>query len=235
VETRLDGAFFRHEIITFLEARSEYAIKVPFYKWLGLKKLIQQQKEWEGVRPGVEAFSSEVVMPKWKRSLHVVIYRKHVKHKSAKNYQLDLFDPTDGYWEYSAITTNKTLSPRYLWDYLCGRGCHEKVYGELKQGYAFATIPSKSYAANSTWQILSVMAHNLMVNFQIAAGAPRRRQNSKRAPIVALKRIKSIRFELFSRAGIIQRPNGRTMLTLSKNMPTRRLFERAMKNLTQNC
>ena len=36
---RLDGAFFRREILTWLEARAAYAIKVQFYQWIGLRDL----------------------------------------------------------------------------------------------------------------------------------------------------------------------------------------------------
>lgn len=42
-----------------------------------------------------------------------------------------------------------------------GRGTHEKVYGELKSGFAFAAIPTQSYHANSAWQLLNLMAFNL--------------------------------------------------------------------------
>lgn len=33
--------------------------------------------------------------------------RRRVSHVTAKNFQLDLFDPDDGDYEYSAVTTNK--------------------------------------------------------------------------------------------------------------------------------
>ena len=32
-------------------------------------------------------------------------------HATRKNFQLDLFSPDDGHFEYSAVTTNKALSP----------------------------------------------------------------------------------------------------------------------------
>ena len=39
--------------------------------------------------------------------MRVVIYRKRVQHETRKNFQLDLFDPADGHYEYSAVVTNK--------------------------------------------------------------------------------------------------------------------------------
>jgi hypothetical protein len=40
-----------------------------------------------------------------------VVYRKHVSHESRKNFQLDLFSPDDGHFEYSAVATNTYQAP----------------------------------------------------------------------------------------------------------------------------
>ena len=81
------------------------------------------------------------------------VNRKRVRHKSPLNYQLDLFCPDDGYYEYSAVVTNKAVTGRTLWFFMCGRGTHEKVYGELKSGFAFDCIPTQRYQANSAWSV----------------------------------------------------------------------------------
>jgi hypothetical protein len=231
LEVRMDGAFFRREIINWLESRAEYAIKVPFYKWVDLQSLIRQRQRWKHIRPGLQGFETSIWLEPWKRSLQVAIYRKRVKHRSMKNYQLDLFDPSDGHWEYSAITTNKRVRLKTLWDFMAGRGAHEKALAELKSGYAFDSVPTLNYAGNSMWQILSVLAHNLMTSFQIDIGAPRRKKTAKRSPLFLLKSIRTLRYELLGRAGILQRPGGRLTLTLSKNLPTRQLFENIERKL----
>lgn len=233
IETRLDGAFFRQDIISWLETRAEYAVKVPFYKWVGLKPLVANRKRWTPVRSGLDGFFAEVWLAPWNRYMHVAIYRKHVAHKSLKNYQLDLFDPSDGHWEYSAIATNKTLGLKALWDFTAGRGSHEKILAELKTGYAFDTVPTQNYAANSTWQILTVLAHNLITNFQIETGAAKRRSSAKRSSVFALKSIRTLRYEMLGRAGLLQRPAGRAVLRLAHNLPTRRIFERAQHHLAK--
>jgi hypothetical protein len=233
IEVRLDAAFFRSDVISFLEHRSEYAIKVPFWHFLGIKGLIKQQRKWKKLTSGLEAFETTLHIGGWKRDLRVVVYRKHVAHESPKNFQLDLFDPSDGHWEYSAITTNKRLGLRALWDFMCGRGAHEKVYAELKTGYAFDAIPTRNYAANSAWQILSVLSHNLVTAFQIETGAPRRPANAKRSPIVLLKRIATLRYEFFGRAGILQRPQGTQTLSLAPSAPVQRQFGRIQDALAR--
>jgi len=232
IEMRLDGAFFRSEIVAWLRSRAEYAIKVPFYPWLGLKPLIQRQRRWTRIAPDLEAFEAMVTIPTWKnRALRIAIYRRRVQHVSPKNFQLDLFDPDDGHWEYSAITTNKPLGLRALWKFMAGRGTHEKVLAQLKNGFAFDVVPTRSFAANSTWQILSVLAHNLITNFQIALAARPRPRTSKRRSLFLLRSIHTLRYEFLGRAGIVRHPQGRATLTLAPNLPTHKLFERIVAKL----
>jgi hypothetical protein len=231
IEMRLDGAFFRPEIVGWLAARAEYAIKVPFYPWLGLKPLVQRQRRWTRIAPDLDGFEAQVAVPTWKRTLRVAIYRRKVQHETRKNFQLDLFDPDDGHWEYSAITTNKPLGLKALWNFMGGRGAQEKILAQLKSGYAFDSIVGRHFAANSTWQILSVLAHNLITSFQLATQPQPRRRSLKRTALHVLRTIHTLRYELLGRAGILTRPEGRAVLTLAPNLPTRRLFERIAERL----
>lgn len=230
-EMRLDGAFFRADILAWMEGRARYAIKVPFYQWVGLKPLILARRRWAPVASEVEGFDTTLWLEPWRRFVRVAIYRKRVRHESPKNYQLDLFDPDDGHWEYSAVTTNHRLGLKALWHFMAGRGAHEKALAELKHGYAFASVPSRSFAANSTWQILATLAHNLITSFQLAVGAPRRRKSLKRTALYVLKTIATLRYELIARAGIVQYPQGRATLTLARNLPTRGIFQRVVARL----
>ena len=52
------------------------------------------------------------------------------------------------------------------------RGNHEKTIAQLKTALAFHSVPTQTYAANSAWQQLVVLAHNLLTNFQLETGAP---------------------------------------------------------------
>ena len=231
IEMRLDGAFFRPEIVAWLTPRAEYAIKVPFYPWLGLKPLVQRQRHWTRIASDLEAFEANVEVPTWKRTLRIAIYRRKVQHPTRKNFQLDLFDPDDGHWEYSAITTNKPLGLKALWNFMGGRGAQEKILAQLKNGYAFDSVVSRRFAANSTWQILSVLAHNLITSFQLATQSHPRRRSLKRTALHVLRSIHTLRYELLGRAGILTRPEGRAVLTLAPNLPTRTLFERIAAKL----
>ena len=124
LEFRMDGAFFQREIIELLERRkSRYAIKVPFVKWLGLVPMIRDRQRWHRLRDGMGYFEVSLHVAAWDKTLRVVVYRKPVHHQTKKNYQLDLFDPDNGYYEYSAVTANLEIKAPALWDFMAGRGC----------------------------------------------------------------------------------------------------------------
>ncbi len=234
VRFRMDGAFFREDVLRWLQARGVgYAIKVPFYHWLDLQQYIRAQREWEPVAPGVTGFAMAEALTHWGFPVAVTIYRKKVRHRTAKNYQLDLFDPNDGYYEYSAVASQLGLTVRNLWHFMGGRGNHEKTIGQLKSGLAFHTVPTNAYAANSAWQQLVALAHNLLTNFQIDTGAEQRTRSRKHTVLHLLKTVQTLRFEVFHRAAILVRPDGRMRLRLMNNAATRRTFTRIAKGLAR--
>ena len=214
LEWRMDGAFFRGDVVDLIadERRMEYAIKVPFYPWLGLKDRVVARRRWQAVATGVECFECRHRVKTWGRTLRMVIYRKRVFHPTAKNFQLDLFDPDDGYYEYSAVATNKSVTGRTLWHFMNARGIHEKVYGELKGGFAFGCVPAQTLQANSAWQLLSVLAFNLTRGFQRSTTAPQRRTNRKRRSLWRFDSIHTLRYQYLHRAGRVVRTGGRRIL-----------------------
>jgi len=154
----MDGAFFHPEIFAFVDGeRVEYAIKVPMWKWLGLLPVIASRRRWTRVDPYVDGFATTQRIDRWGRTEHVVVYRKRVSHESRKNFQLDLYSPDDGHYEYSAVATNKALGIRALWHFMAGRGAHEKTLAELKSQVAFEAIPTNDRYANAAWQLLSAL------------------------------------------------------------------------------
>jgi hypothetical protein len=119
-------------------------------RWLPLKAIAATCRRWVPVAPGVTGHETELVVSQWNHlRLRVVLYRKHVAHETRRNFQLDLFTPDDGHYEYSAVATNLVLGPAALWAFACGRGAQEKTIAELKGEYALDVVPTKHYAANS--------------------------------------------------------------------------------------
>ncbi len=234
VRFRMDAAFFREDVLRWLRGRPvAYAIKVPFYTWLDLQAEIRRQPTWTRVTHDVSGFALPEAITPWGFPIAVTIYRKKVRHRTAKNFQLDLFDPNDGYYEYSAVASNLPLTIRNLWHFMAGRGNHEKTIGQLKTGLAFHTVPTNAYAANSAWQQLVALAHNLLINFQLDTGAQERTRSRKHTVLHLLRSVQTLRFEIFHRAAILVRPNGVTRLRLTNNAATRQRFTRIEKELAR--
>jgi hypothetical protein len=237
LELRMDGAFFHPDVFRFLDGELgqgiEYAVKVPMWKWLGLLPKIASRKRWTRVDDYVDGFEMRlrIDQEKWDRTERVVVYRKRVSHKSRKNFQLDLYSPDDGHYEYSAVATNKSLRIAPLWHFMAGRGAHEKTLAELKQHFGFAAIPTNDQLANSAWQLLSVLALNLMRYFQITLGAKQRSRTWKRTFDYVFQSMQTVRFELIQQPARLVRPKGRPELRFAASPAARKHIEAAQRAL----
>src|SRR5216117_2852291 len=147
LEFRMDAAFFQRDVLRLLAARRcAYAIKVGYWSWLPLKQLAAERRQWHALAPDVTGFEHQLVIPPWNLRLRVMIYRKHVQHESPKNFQLDLFTPDDGHFEYYAVATNLALSLPALYDFIGGRGAQEKTFAELKGEFGEGLLLSAAAA-----------------------------------------------------------------------------------------
>jgi hypothetical protein len=116
---------------------------------------------------------------------------------------------------------------------MAGRGNHEKTIGQLKSGLAFHTVPTNAYAANSAWQQLVALAHNLLTNFQLDTRACERTRTRKHTVLHLLQTVQTLRFEVFHRAAILVRPNGMIRLRPTDNLGTRQRFNRVEKAMAR--
>jgi hypothetical protein len=227
LEFRMDAAFFQRDLLRLLAARGcAYAIKVGYWSWLPLKQLAAERRDWTPLAPGVTGFEHRLTIPQWTLDVRVMIYRKHVRHESRKNFQLDLFTPDDGHFEYYAVATNMTLGLPALFAFVCGRGAQEKTLAELKGEFALDVVPTNHYGANSAWQQLSVLAHNLARSFQLDTGAPPKRRSRKRTYAYLFRSMRTLRFQIIARAGRVARIGGRTRLRLTQNPAVQQLYAR---------
>src|SRR2546430_14282569 len=104
-----------------------------------------------------------------------MIYRKHVQHESPKNFQLDLFTPDDGHFEYYAVATNMALSLPALYAFIGGRGAPEKKNAALQREVAPPVVPPQHSRGENARRQLTVPAHNDARSLQLStcAGPPR--------------------------------------------------------------
>jgi len=233
LEFRMDAAFFQEKLLKLLARWGcFYAIKVPFSQWTGVRAAVAAQKQWTPVQPQITCFEIQLKLKVWELELRVVVFRKRVGHESRRNYQLDLFSPDDGHFEYSAVATNLKLAPRALWNFMAGRGAQEKTFAELKGEFALDAVPTNHYAANSAWQQLSILAHNLMIGFQLYSNLAAPKPNSaKRTYTYWLVSMKTLRFTIINRAARVARIHGRKMLRFSYNSATEVLYDQVLDRL----
>lgn len=233
LEFRMDAAFFQHKLIKLLARQGcSYAVKASFNQWTGLKALVAARRHWTAVTPLLSCFETQLELKAWHLTLPVVVYRKRVHHQSPKNFQLDLFSPDDGYFEYSAVASNLALGPKALWQFSAGRGAQEKTFAELKGEFALDAVPTNHYGANSAWLQLSILAHNLMRSFQLqVALATAKPRSRKRTYAYRIASMKTLRFLLINRAARLARIAGRNVLRFSHNPPTRHLFDQIVHRM----
>ena len=131
----------------------------------------------------------------------------------------------------SAVATNKTLQIPALWHFMAGRGAHEKTYSELKSHFGFAVIPTNQRCANTAWQLISVLAMNLIRYFQITVGAKERSRTRKRTFHYVFQSIATLRFELIHQPLRLIRPKGRPALRFAISSPVRKRIERIQREL----
>ncbi|MGH8633145.1 MAG: transposase, partial [Burkholderiales bacterium] len=225
LEFRMDAAFCQPHVFRLLTARGcAYAIKVGYWHWLPLKQLAAERQRWLPVAPKVTGFFHDLDIPQWNLRLRVMIYRTHVDHESPKNFQLDLFTPDDGHFEYAAVATNMPLDLPALYAFICGRGAQEKTIAELKGEFALDVIPTRHYGANSAWQQLSILAHNLIRSFQLDTLATPKPRSRKRTYAYLIRSMRTVRFLLIARAGRLARIGGRHVLRLPRNPATEALY-----------
>jgi Transposase DDE domain group 1 len=233
LEFRMDAAFCQRGVFRLLATRGcAYAIKVGYWSWLPLKQLAAERERWLPVAPNVTGFFHDLHIPQWDLRLRVMLYRTHVAHESPKNFQLDLFTPDDGHFEYAAVATNLALDLPALYAFICGRGAQEKTIAELKGEFALDVIPTRHYGANSAWQQLSVLAHNLIRSFQLDTLATPKPRSRKRTYAYLIRSMRTLRFLLVTRAGRLTRIGGRHVLRLSHNPATEALYASIDNRLT---
>jgi prolyl-tRNA editing enzyme YbaK/EbsC (Cys-tRNA(Pro) deacylase) len=80
-----------------------------------------------------------------------------------------------------------------------------------------------SYAANSAWQQLVALAHNLLTNFQVDTGRRTTHAVAETHGASLTRTVQTLRFEVFHRAAILVRPDGRVRLRPMNNVATRRV------------
>jgi len=95
-----------------------------------------------------------------------------------------------------------------------------RPWPSFKGEFALNVVPTRHYGANSAWQQLSVLAHNLIRSFQLDTLAAPKPRSRKRTSTYLIRSMRTLRFLLITRAGRLASIGGRHVLRLSHNPAT---------------
>jgi len=233
IRFRADSAFCVPKVINYLLYRQiSFAIKAPFWKLLALKTAAQQRKIWYSVNETWSYFWLKKPIDSLEKDHYVFIFRKRVK-EPGKNFQLDLFSPNDGFYEYSVVVTDtKQWEAKELLLFVSGRSGQENSLSELKDDFAFGYVPTNTYQANSAYFQVSQMAYNLSLSLQHEMGLVKKHlTNPKRTRFYQGWKWKTFRFLILNRAGRIGWERGTKVLHLTFNKATKQLYDRITNTL----
>ena len=218
LEVRMDCAFFSEEIVRALDALGiQYTISVPFERLTQLKKKIEKRLLWHRADRDVKFFECYWKPNCWAETRRFIFIRTRESKQRKGPLQLNLFAPYEYGYQFKVILTNATLSARKLLALHNGRGAQEAIFAELKSQTQMDYIPCRRRAANQTWLLSAIMAHNLNRELTMAADQQERNTTEQRAPWWSFIRLGTRRMRLLQRAGRLTRPNGRLTLTMSAN------------------
>jgi hypothetical protein len=235
IEVRLDSAFFQKDVLRFLDKnRVRFAVKVPMWPWLHLKELIVARERWHRHDSKLSWFREAFYVEQWGTEAEMTFFRQKISENPPKNFQFDLFTPDDGTYEYSVIYSNMRLTAPNLFTFYNGRCAMEHQIAELKGEFAFSTVPTRDYQGNSAHQQISLLAYNLMRNFQIDTGiAIPRKPTRSRTNILSFESMKSLRFEWIAVAGRLLRPNGAQILRLARSVAREKIYNSIQRKLAR--
>jgi hypothetical protein len=235
IRFRADSAFCSPDVINYLLKNGiGFAIKAPFWKLLSLKTAAEKRKRWFKINEKWGYFWLQNPIDSLDHAHHVIILRKQLRD-ARKPYQLKLFSPNNGVYEYSAVVTDTNKwDPQQLLLFVSGRSAQENSISELKNSFAFDHVPTNNYQANSAYMQMSQMAYNLATSLQHDMGIVKKRtENKKNTRIFKTMEWKTIRFLLINRAGRIAWENGIKVLQMTRNRKTKELYEKIFNSLSE--
>jgi hypothetical protein len=242
IESRMDGAFFDHKLLSALDdAGVDFTCSVPFRRLADLKRIIEAAEHWTRLNKRWDSAGTDYLPVSWgglKGKVRFVLYRQRC-HKQRKQVlpagrQLDLFLPDETEYEYKVVVTNRRAdSAHALLAFHNGRGAQEKLFGEANQHSALNVIATLGLYGNQVFNLAAAIAHNLSRELQMATTnrSPNRALKRTRPALWRFAELGTLRQRLLHRAGRLTRPQGRDLLTMAANEATKRDFD----DFTLNC
>lgn len=156
---RADVSFYSKDVIHFLDAnRLGYVIIAkltgPIKKMLSGISYHPFQKNWEA---GEFYYQPHL----WKKKHRFITIRSMLRETE---FPISLFTIKD--FSYRVLVTNLYLRPEMVWRFYCRRANQELLIRELKNSYALARIPARSFLANQVYMEMVLLVYDLVMVFK---------------------------------------------------------------------
>jgi len=155
----------------------------------------------------------------WKHKYRFVVLREKLSEQ--RKQQLTLF--TANAYSYHVIVTNLDLSAYGVFDFYQNRTGLERIIRSLKEDYPFARAVTGSFAANSLYAELSLLAYNIIIWFKRLC-LPEDWQSYTAG---------TLRHRLLLIPGIFTKTDNRPVLKLPKSSPYQETFLHAHKQISK--
>jgi len=220
IRLRADSGFFGIEMLAFLIKKAiEFYVVVPMQPWVQTK--IKHITDWKAVGRGIDAAECEYAIAR-DETVRMVVIRQWVKAGAEPRKQLKLLNTGDVAYDYQVIATNGTKAPVEVWRFYNKRACCENFIKEGIYGFGLDKVVSHSYAGNSAWFEILMLAYNLMNFFKEEA----------LGRIAVKEMVQTIRERLFLIPGRLRRGGRRLVLKLESTWFYRREYEEALSRVT---
>jgi hypothetical protein len=93
--------------------------------------------------------------------------------------------------------------------------------------------PTHDWDANSTWQLISALTHNVFRRFQIATTAKQRKNGRKRTYRWVLESLRIFRYEVLNLPARLARPEGRAELRIAAAEDTQSRIQQILDTLPE--
>jgi hypothetical protein len=222
LESRMDAAFFDKKILGVLdEAGVKFTTSVPFERLAELKGIIEHRRRWRLIDKEWSYFEASWKPKSWDCPYRFIFVRRKVKSQSKDPIQFDLFEPRHFSYQYKVIVTNKSDSAKLVVLFHNGRGSQEALFGSAKNEVGLDLIATRRLAANQTFTLCAMMAHNLSREVQMLAAPAALRARPKRPAAWKFHTLDTLRHRFIQRAGRLTRPQGNLTLIMSANPSVR--------------
>ena len=168
-----------------------------------IQRLLRRDRSWTPTEVrGTEVAELMYQGLHWAQPRRLILIRHRVADKDRAGGKCLLDVP--GYLFQALVTSLPGhTSPLAVWRYYNGRADCENVIKELQSGFALPTLCLRSFWATEAALSLATLTYNLTVLFQRHLGWQQK------------VTIQSLRFWLFTTAGVISHPAGKTTLKLA--------------------